>query len=554
MKLYKKSFYAFIKNKWMLCVLLGYLAITMIQISRQAEFGVEISIFTYTQQLLMRCPQFFILFLILSYEYFSEPYRLDIDESLQTTPKGNNNQISKAQIAVMITLLAATYLLLSAFALILTFKSFAARGITSPSYMVTWHILKCLFINIFLTDLIGILLGRLFAKIRKRIIGYAAIMAVVLIVSYLMNEIATMILVLTDYSVNLFSILDIFNIMPPGLKFRPIDAFGFPIMGYRICLILFWCLLILTILTLHDSKQKRILKVTVCGAACILMLFGYAPSASRVDMSLNSDGSAMADQHYYEINNYRVKEEKSNFSATRYDMILDIGRSMSAKVKITVSDCQETYKFTLSHSYAVSTVTDMRGNTLPFQREGDTLLIQNPSQTTTFTIEYTGSNEAYYTNSQGMNLHGSFPYYPIPGYHQITEDGLYMNQLFLDQTAYFDITVHTRKTVYSNLSQDSKNHFSGNSQGVTLVSGLYEEKELNNVRIIYPPTIGWTSENLNLVTKAARDAGYSWRTVFITPNMNRFDDALNKEQIITRNYFEDVSELRDGYPNDIKGE
>ena len=45
------------------------------------------------------------------------------------------------------------------------------------------------------------------------------------------------------------------------------------------------------------------------------------------------------------------------------------------------------------------------------------------------------------------------------------------------------------------------------------------------------------------VTKAVRKAGYRDCKVFITPIMNREDSAVSEEQILTRNYFEDVSEL-----------
>ena len=64
-----------------------------------------------------------------------------------------------------------------------------------------------------------------------------------------------------------------------------------------------------------------------------------------------------------------------------------------------------------------------------------------------------------------------------------------------------------------------------------------------SVRIVYPPLIGWSDENLDTVAKAAVKGGYGESQIFITPNMNRQDDALSKEQIITRNYFETVKDL-----------
>ena len=107
----------------------------------------------------------------------------------------------------------------------------------------------------------------------------------------------------------------------------------------------------------------------------------------------------------------------------------------------------------------------------------------------------------------------------------------------------FDVHIKSFKKIYSNLEEIGKGHFAGKSNGATLVSGLYTSTEKHGVRIVYPPLIGWSDENLDTVAKAAVKGGYGESQIFITPNMNRQDDALSKEQIITRNYFETVKDL-----------
>ena len=118
-----------------------------------------------------------------------------------------------------------------------------------------------------------------------------------------------------------------------------------------------------------------------------------------------------------------------------------------------------------------------------------------------------------------------------------------MNALFLEKDADFDIHIKSLKKVYSNLEEIEKGHFAGKSNGATLVSGLYTSTERYGVRIVYPPLSRWNDENLDTVAKAAVKDGYGESQIFITPNMNRQDDALSKEQIITRNYFETVKSL-----------
>ena len=72
---------------------------------------------------------------------------------------------------------------------------------------------------------------------------------------------------------------------------------------------------------------------------------------------------------------------------------------------------------------------------------------------------------------------------------------------------------------------------------------MYTSTERYGVRIVYPPLIGWSNSSLDTVAKAAVKDGYGECQIFITPNMNRQDDAVSKEQIITRNYFETVKDL-----------
>ena len=445
---------------------------------------------------------------------------------------------------VMVSVLFVNYALFAGLDIIVTNAGFAIDDIAGVNRVADLYIVKSLFINVFLIGLIGISAALAISRIQKRIAAYAVIMAVIFASSYMIGEIANMIMIITDYAVNLFDLLDMFNIMVPGLDFISNCAIGFPEMTYRICLILFWSALLITIYLIAGSIRKLTLRNAVCVIVCICCFIGYALPSSRVDMGLSSTGSAMADQHYYNIAGYRLKNEAGGFDVDSYTMELDTRRLLKAKVTMKVSESLEEYKFTLSHSYDIRAVYDESGESMKYDRDKDALTVySNDGNTKQITVEYRGANEAYYSCSQGVNLRGSFPYYPVAGFRSITRDGQIMNALFLEKDADFDVYIKSFKKVYSNLEEIEKGHFAGKSNGATLVSGLYTSTERYGVRIVYPPLSRWNDENLDTVAKAAVKDGYGESQIFITPNMNRQDDAVSKEQIITRNYFETVKSL-----------
>lgn len=544
MKLYIEELKRFKKNKLLWIAMAIYIIYSLAGIFRYEYSVLDVNdALDPTNEILFLCPQIFIMYLIIGYEFLSEQYRAGMNESIAATAAGYTGRNIAAAFMVLTAVLFVNYLVFAGFDIVITNAIFAAKGITEANEMASLYIAKSLFINIFLIGLIGISAALLISKLQKRITAYAVIMAVIFASSYMIGEIANMIMIITDYAVNLFDILDIFNIMVPGLNFISNFAIGFPEMTYRICLLLFWSALLITIY-LIAGNSKITLKNAICVIVCICCFIGYALPSSRVDMGLSSTGSAMADQHYYEFAGYKLKNEEGGFDVDRYTMELDTRRLLKAKVTMEVSEPLEKYKFTLAHSYEIRAVYDEGGRSMKYARDKDALTVySNDSNTKRITVEYRGANEAYYSCSQGVNLRGSFPYYPVAGFRSITRDGMIMNALFLEKDADFDVHIKSFKKVYSNLEEIEKGYFAGRSNGATFVGGLYTSTERYGVRIVYPPLIGWSNSSLDTVAKAAVKDGYGECQIFITPNMNRQDDALSKEQIITRNYFETVKSL-----------
>ena len=544
MKLYIEELKRLKKNKLLWIVILVYTLYNLISIFRYQYSALEVSDgLDPTRQILFLCPQIFILYLVTGYEFLSEQYRAGINESIAATAGGCTGRNVLAGFMVMASVLFVNYAVFAGFDIAVTNAIFDAKNIIGANRVADLYIARSLFINIFLIGLIGISAALVISKIQKRIAAYAVIMAVIFASSYMMSEIATMVMIITDYAVNLFDILDMFNVMVPGLRFIPNYAIGFPEMTYRICLILFWSALLITVYLIAGSRRKCTLRNAICVIVCICCFIGYALPSSRVDMGLSSTGSAMADQHYYNIAGHRLENEDGGFDVDSYTMELDTRRLLKAKVTMKVSEPLEEYKFTLSHSYDIRNVYDESGKSMKFDRDKDALTVySNDGNTKQITVEYRGANEAYYSCSQGVNLRGSFPYYPVAGFRSITEDGMFMNALFLEKDADFDVYIKSFKKVYSNLEEIEKGHFTGRSNGATFVSGLYTSTEKHGVRIVYPPLSALRDESLDAAAKAAVKEGYGESQIFITPNMNRQDDAVSKEQIITRNCFESVKE------------
>ena len=196
-------------------------------------------------------------------------YRVGINESITATAGGCTGRNVFAGFMVMVSVLFVNYAVFVGLDIIVTNAGFATDDITGVNTMADLYIVRSLFINIFLIGIIGISAALAISRIQKRIAAYAVIIAVIFASSYMMSEIATMVMIITDYAVNLFDILDMFNIMVPGLGHVPNCALGFPEMTYRICLILFWSALLITIYLIAGSSRKCTLRNAVCVIVCI---------------------------------------------------------------------------------------------------------------------------------------------------------------------------------------------------------------------------------------------------------------------------------------------
>lgn len=113
----------------------------------------------------------------------------------------------------------------------------------------------------------------------------------------------------------------------------------------------------------------------------------------------------MSDYLFYTEN--EQKNQEPDFEVTSYDMDLSIYRQLDAEVSMTLSDTGlEYYNFTLYHGYNVLKITDIEGNALKYNREGDYVTVIGNGNLQLISIKYSGYSPILYSNYQACSLPG----------------------------------------------------------------------------------------------------------------------------------------------------
>jgi hypothetical protein len=479
----------------------------------------------------------FAIFLIAAYEFFSKSNRVQLDEAISATSSGKPG------------LFASKFIVMTTFGLIITViyflyaaVAFFAADIEASQSPYLLHIAACIFVYTFLVSLCAILLGAAISFIRKRLLALALVLLVVLLVSPLFGAVATTALLASD--VNIFPVMDFFDVLPINLNWMPNFSAGFMVLPDKVCLIAFWisAMLCICLCCLYKNHRKAIAGVGV--AVCILALAGYALPLSTVRMNDDPNGTAMHDQHYYAA--APGKDEPADYQITAYDMNIEIGRTLRAEVEMSFDAKRASYNMTLYHGYKITEVRDQSGTPLQFQRDGDYVTIAGGSATEKVIVAYQGYSPRYYSNGQGAFLPGYFPYYPRAGFVNLAnDDNSDIRPVFSEYPSTFTITVSGKRQFYSNIDTRGENTFSGKTDGATLYSGFLNEARDDELRIVYPYlTDECAPGNIDQIFAELRAGGIRDCTVFITPSVNEFCDGVKSgDQILSRSVAFSVDEL-----------
>ena len=451
------------------------------------SFSLNNDVLIYLKNSIKLCLLSFVILCFTSYEFFYLYKRCYIDEALYSHKNGKT-RILTSTVTVLLFIPALEFF--SAF--VFNFVIFLSSGMNDYSYL--YHIFSVLFLYVFLGGIIPILLGVFFAQKTKRIVSYALMALIIFLVSstsYFIPGGLSQVTKINFWEAKYF----LAYILPNDLEWYINHDYGMYAEIYRWNLIIFWISLLSFLFFKLCQIKKTALKAVLLSLTLLISTFnlvGYFYGGSHIEKGAQLDSISMSDYLFYTEN--EQKNQEPDFEVTSYDMDLSIYRQLDAEVSMTLSDTGlEYYNFTLYHGYNVLKITDIEGNALKYNREGDYVTVIGNGNLQLISIKYSGYSPILYSNYQACSLPGFFAYYPIPGFHKITGDYTTYNPIEIKSGTEFNIRVDSARQFYSNLDEvkNEKNCFVGVTSYPTLFSGFYKSNS-SDIYKIYAITVkGW---------------------------------------------------------------
>lgn len=451
------------------------------------SFSLNNDVLIYLKNSIKLCLLSFVILCFTSYEFFYLYKRCYIDEALYSHKNGKT-RILTSTVTVLLFIPALEFF--SAF--VFNFVIFLSSGMNDYSYF--YHIFSVLFLYVFLGGIIPILLGVFFAQKTKRIVSYALMALIIFLVSSTSDFIPgglSQVTKINFWEAKYF----LAYILPNDLEWYINHDYGMYAEIYRWNLIIFWISLLSFLFFKLCQIKKTALKAVLLSLTLLISTFnlvGYFYGGSHIEKGAQLDSISMSDYLFYTEN--EQKNQDPDFEVTSYDMDLSIYRQLDAEVSMTLSDTGlEYYNFTLYHGYNVLKITDIEGNALKYNREGDYVTVIGNGNLQLINIKYSGYSPILYSNYQACSLPGFFAYYPIPGFHKITGDYTTYNPIEIKSGTEFNIRVDSARQFYSNLDEvkNEKNCFVGVTSYPTLFSGFYKSNS-SDIYKIYAITVkGW---------------------------------------------------------------
>lgn len=451
------------------------------------SFSLNNDVLIYLKNSIKLCLLSFVILCFTSYEFFYLYKRCYIDEALYSHKNGKT-RILTSTVTVLLFIPALEFF--SAF--VFNFVIFLSSGMNDYSYL--YHIFSVLFLYVFLGGIIPILLGVFFAQKTKRIVSYALMALIIFLVSSTSDFIPgglSQVTKINFWEAKYF----LAYILPNDLEWYINHDYGMYAEIYRWNLIIFWISLLSFLFFKLCQIKKTALKAVLLSLTLLFSTFnlvGYFYGGSHIEKGAQLDSISMSDYLFYTEN--EQKNQDLDFEVTSYDMDLSIYRQLDAEVSMTLSDTGlEYYNFTLYHGYNVLKITDIEGNALKYNREGDYVTVKGNGNLQLINIKYSGYSPILYSNYQACSLPGFFAYYPIPGFYKITGDYTTYNPIEIKSETEFNIRVDSARQFYSNLDEvkNEKNCFVGVTSYPTLFSGFYKSNS-SYIYKIYAITVkGW---------------------------------------------------------------
>ena len=424
-----------------------------------------------------------LFFSFLSYEINSTIKQVGMEESLQT----ETNALWKLSFACCLWLL----LPLTIWSGIIYFLQLFHSTVNSIYWPYALHTLKAILLYCYLPGIAGILLGACVQTWSRPKAYLVLIGAAVLSSPFLLERYAGF--VIGNFS--LPSVLDWFCLGAPNTTWTPDNVYGISMETCRWVLCFFWCAFLFLLLSGKVRPVKgKYGKVLLAVLLLVTVVCGGRYTFRGNDYIMNKDtrrDGILAGEFYYrndpENQELLLPSPAEAFQVRSYDLDLEIGDYLKARVTITLDDSQlDQYGFTLFHTYHVKKVTDLSGKQLNYTRKGSWLDIA-PEGADTIVVEYEGRGGKYFADRQGVALPGYFAYYPIPGHQETGDSFSDYGVITGQQPTEFSVKIKSPLTLYSNLPERDKNSFYGTAECVTLMGGILEETEREGARYVDSP-------------------------------------------------------------------
>ncbi len=536
MRFYKINLISFFKTKFCLFtyisvnILLIIYSIKLLNIDKTV-----VTILEQEQNLIKFSSIIFIMFLFLSFFYFSKANDNSLIESISVSSKGKNS-FYFTQFMVMSTLSFIVFIISFILSVIISLKF----EVKESEYL--FYCFKLSFYYFFLADIIAIIIGMACSQIKKRTLAYITMILLSVFFSPISNKIPNIIFMATE-KVNLFSVFSFFEIYP--LNFSTINhAYGVEANFHSIFRILLWISLLSLIILLISSfrvKIKKIVSLITCLCVFIISLTVFIEPYSEAAHNLDPQKGFCSETWYYLTTSPKDApmqyNEECDFNITSYEMNFHIDKKLKAvsHIKIDRNNLKE-YKFTLYHGYNIINISDSKGNSLKYDRIGDYIKVYPVSDTNMISFTYEGFSPLFYSNSQGIYLPAGFAYYPINGYHYIYDIGKQGRiATKLKYSIPIKINIESKSEIFCNLNKTDNNSFEGVSDGVTLVGGFYKETTVDSTRLIYKylDTIETPTQNIDNTLKEYlyKFPQYKGKTIIISPENHSMAEDERKFEI-----------------------
>lgn len=372
-------------------------------------------------------------------------------------------------------------------------------GVEAPAALLNAG--KAAVLHILLVGLVALGIGFLFAGRLKRLTAYSLSVLLVFFNSPILSSLRGLLTGLPDTVESVLNrCLDLFVLTPQNLEMYPNIAYGIPVETYRWQLVCAWLLLLTAalVLTIHTRRRAVARTAGVClTCGCVLLGAMSFVHGCAYLTDKRSDGVVGFDQFYAPYNQtimegFTYDFIAPGFTVSRYTMKLQIAKELRAQVTMELDGAapEGAYTFTLHHGMRLHHVTGADGEPLAYERDGDFFTVKSGgAQLKEITVAYHGGNPNLYANSQGVNLPGSYSYYPMPGNRLLMtrNGGAYLSDYIINgDDTQFRLEVDGGSGLFCNLPQTARGVYEGKAKTVTLMAGILDNDTVDGVTLVRP--------------------------------------------------------------------